>query len=176
MKKIITSVIGTILGLSCAMGQSTTINVPAKSLWVDSNIYVTNGESVTINVNGNWCYAGAVDGIDDTIFGIGNVPDGFYDGPGDSDIFLANDIHNSAIAYIGSDPYVSTMGSFPQASGYWEVVAAVNSSAIPMATYGWVCKMMPIATTPGTTTVPSTPRFFWATVPPTAIGPVSGQP
>jgi hypothetical protein len=103
--------------MACAKAQSVTVNVNSKSLWTKSIVQVAKGETITINANGNWSFRGKVNGIFDTVYGTGNVPDGIS--PALGSLFLDNDIQGSLIAYVGVSPH----GPFPQppGSGYWEI-------------------------------------------------------
>lgn len=116
-----------------AQAQSITVSVPALSLWVNSGIYVTNGEAITINANGNWSTGGAVNGISDMVFGTQNTPDGaLYDG---GDVFMTDGLLGNLIAYLGDSPTVGWPTNFYDQTEYF----AIGSSRQLVAnTNGWL--------------------------------------
>lgn len=136
MKKIM-AVVGLASVLTGAVAQSVTVNIPAVDIFVNTWVYVTNGEVITINVNGNWSVHDGVDGIYGNIFGVdADVPDGIYET--DSDMFLNNGIKGAVVGHIGdvNSPYISGgSDSYPATNGFFEVG---SSRQIISDTNGWL--------------------------------------
>ena len=142
MKKLII-ISGIVLALTGAMAQSVTVNIQAVNVAQDTGIYVTKGEAITINANGNWSWAGEPDGVSDNIFGEGlYVPDGLCNG--DGDIFLNNGIQDGLVAYIGThSPFVDDSGNpiqfqYPVDTGFWQIGSS-RQFISPANGYLWLC-------------------------------------
>lgn len=100
--------------LTCTSSQALPINTTASSplVWYDTGISVTNGEWMNINAEGFWVWPNR------------NSPDGILSD--NSDLWLANGLQGSLIAYVGSDPLPGSYyesGSY-QDGRYWELGTA----------------------------------------------------
>jgi hypothetical protein len=101
-----------VLSLMCvASAQALQVYVPAESLWTDTRITLSRGDTVAVTASGTWCWK---------VEWVG--PNGVYDGTVDT--FLNDGTHGELIAFVGPDPYQGHWGDgnfFPQAAGYWGI-------------------------------------------------------
>lgn len=123
MKNKVLILIGVMIfsyGISSA--QPVTEDVSAVPLWTDTGIAVTNGEAVDVNSSGFWAWTG-LEPFNDPDGNLDYANPVYYSG----DLWLADNLHGSLVAFVGSNPYQDSgidPGGVYQTNEYWPIGTA----------------------------------------------------